>query len=440
MGNLKHSQNNPSNIYSQTQFESEDKHVLTEAIPNSILITTAAGPIVATSKMVIDPATGYVGIGTTSPSYPLDVKWEVDNLLISNLENTSSAAVGVAGAVQRVTNDLGYWSLIGMTCSGSTIGGGAFANTMNVYNQGYADTLFMVDGNKDFAWYSDPGDNHDFTAVTNEIARLTAAGLFNTERILGTTKYGLDADNYVSMEVAYDTSFIEMPMLAFIGDGALAPYFGAIKNALYIAAIDTTVADLFFADDSFGGAQCRFSFDINTGVFTYHNDGTAGTIWNSYLTLTDGLLSFVGDTAGLPYGSMYNHDTATVVTPDVAGTPKQIPSGFTEGEVLDIIFGANRELTVAKAGRYKIDWSISFTAGAANQEVEGDVMIDGTASAKITAHRKITTASDTGAMGATGILELAASAVISLSVNNETSTNTITVEHANMSLVMVGGT
>ena len=38
------------------------------------------------------------------------------------------------------------------------------------------DLLFTVDGNNDFAWYTDPTDQHDFTALSNEVMRLSAAG------------------------------------------------------------------------------------------------------------------------------------------------------------------------------------------------------------------------------------------------------------------------
>lgn len=99
-----------------------------------------------------------------------------NGLLGSFIENTYAGAATVAGAITQLKNDNGYWGLIGMTNSGSTIGGGAFANTMHYYNQGYNDTLFTVDGNKDFVWYSDPTDQHDFTALTNQVMTLSADG------------------------------------------------------------------------------------------------------------------------------------------------------------------------------------------------------------------------------------------------------------------------
>ena len=55
------------------------------------------------------------------------------------------------------------------------------------------------------------------------------------------------------------------------------------------------------------------------------------------------------------------------------------------------------------------------------------------------AHRKIGTGTDTGNMGAPTILDLTANDVVALGVINETSTNTVSVEHANLILTMIGG-
>jgi len=97
-------------------------------------------------------------------------------LLGQFIKNTNSDAVSVAGAVLQVENDLGYYGLIGMTSSASTIGSGAFVNTFHHYNQGYGDSLYTVDGNKSHVWYSDPTDSHDFSALSNQVMELDADG------------------------------------------------------------------------------------------------------------------------------------------------------------------------------------------------------------------------------------------------------------------------
>jgi len=106
----------------------------------------------------------------------LNIIGNYPGLLGTKVTNTYGSAINVAGAVHQLTNDLGYWSLIGMTSSESTILGGIFQNTFHFYNQGYGNTLLTVDGNKDFVWYSDPTDSHDFSALDNEIMRLKADG------------------------------------------------------------------------------------------------------------------------------------------------------------------------------------------------------------------------------------------------------------------------
>lgn len=152
-------------------------------------------------------------------------------------------------------------------------------------------------------------------------------------------------------------------------------------------------------------------------------------------------LFYTGDGSGIPYGSMYNHDGGTTVNIIALSTPTQVPSGFLQGEVNLATFGNAREITVTKAGQYKTPWQISFTTATANQEIEGGVMVDGVADLTITAHRRIGTATDTGSMGATGILDLDAGAVVSLWVMNESSSTVdVNIEHANLALVMVGGT
>lgn len=102
-----------------------------------------------------------------------------DGLYGTSVTNSFSGATSVAGATHTVINDQGYWGLIGMTSSGSTIVGGTLADTFHIYNQGYADTLFTVDGNKDFVWYTDPTDQHDFTALSNKVMSLSAAGVLD---------------------------------------------------------------------------------------------------------------------------------------------------------------------------------------------------------------------------------------------------------------------
>ena len=182
-------------------------------------------------------------------------------------------------------------------------------------------------------------------------------------------------------------------------------------------------------------------------------DGNKDFVWftdptdshnNSSLTneimrlLSDGTLLFV-DTGGFSGGSMYNHDVPTTVIIPGVNTPTRIPSGFTQGRAKNVTFQNAREFVISKAGYYDIDWSISFDAASANQEIEGFVMVNNIMNVEASAHRRISTATDTGAMSGVCSILLAVNDVLSLGVMNETSGSNIIIEHSNMKFIQVSG-
>jgi hypothetical protein len=154
-----------------------------------------------------------------------------------------------------------------------------------------------------------------------------------------------------------------------------------------------------------------------------------------------GNISFVGSSIGLPYGSMsiYNlgagGQTVTVGSTD---TWYEVTSGAVVGSVNLAAFQNNHEIVVTKAGKYKIDWSMTVEAAAANQEIEGTVFIDNTANTTMASHTETQAANKGYVLGGTGIIDLAASGAVSLGVLNHTATNDIIIDHLNLSLVMVG--
>ncbi len=149
---------------------------------------------------------------------------------------------------------------------------------------------------------------------------------------------------------------------------------------------------------------------------------------------------WTGDGSGIPYGHMYANGTIAVTITDT--TPVEVGDTFTTGEVNLITFGANHYLTVTKAGRYKIDWSMSIAQNAPGAliQCEQGIMIGNVAQVEGRAHRTIANSTDIGASAGTAILDLAASAQISLYVTNLTNATNIDVEHANVTVTMVGGT
>lgn len=152
-------------------------------------------------------------------------------------------------------------------------------------------------------------------------------------------------------------------------------------------------------------------------------------------TITDsGSSSIVKENeGGDALGHMYQHDTGTTVTISTIAVPV-IVGGFSGGQTNYVTFQNSQELKIIRPGRYKVEWQCSFTAGASNQEIEGAIGINGTFQTSSTGHRKIGTGTDTGSMSGTTILNLSKDDLVQLMLLNETSTNNLGVEHAQVNV------
>ena len=114
---------------------------------------------------------------------------------------------------------------------------------------------------------------------------------------------------------------------------------------------------------------------------------------------------------------------------------------MTGGDVNLATFQNAKEILVTTAGRYLITWSVSFNGdGGGGLEVEGRIGVNDSAQSPGSSHRKLSAANDLGSMCGVAVLDLAASARVSIMVQNNTNTVNIIVNHASLALVMVGGT
>jgi hypothetical protein len=92
---------------------------------------------------------------------------------VINKSTGTSAAAGFSAV-----NDAGHRVTLTMFGSNYTPG----PEVAGIYNEGYGSTFNIVDGNETFAWFTDPTDSHNFSALTNQVMELNAAGdltLFN---------------------------------------------------------------------------------------------------------------------------------------------------------------------------------------------------------------------------------------------------------------------
>ena len=176
-----------------------------------------------------------------------------------------------------------------------------------------------------------------------------------------------------------------------------------------------------------------FNGETNDGVVTWMED-------EDYFKFGDDV-SFA-DGAGLYFGNMYTNSTITVTITDT--TPVEVGDTFTAGEFNGVSFGASHYLDVGAdgAGKYRVEWDISASQNTPSSaiEIECGVMIDGVAQSGGRGHRTVSNSTDVGSISGHTILDLAASKQVSLFIINETNGTDIDVEHANLTITMIGGT
>lgn len=225
---------------------------------------------------------------------------------------------------------------------------------------------------------------------------------------------------------------------------------GAIETAqfIYIPSLNKTGGTLtnqygLYIENQNQATTLNYAIYTNEGLVRFGDKVIfTQTDGNEYIdSEADGYLT-VGATSSvlinsLAYGSMYGDDVGLTVTIASAGVYYQVPTGLSAGSCNGFTF-ADSGLTCTVAGKYKVDWSMSMDCAAAGQYIEGAVMINSTGQMNTVGAAELITANKQVCTGGSGIITLAVNDVVYLCVENETGTNNIVVEHANLSLVRVG--
>lgn len=174
-------------------------------------------------------------------------------------------------------------------------------------------------------------------------------------------------------------------------------------------------------------AAGKFGVETDTGKVKI---GDGSTAWTS-------LLYSIIPRA---YGYMYAKNATIVVNIGLANTAYEITAGLTAGGSLSgVTFNSNHYLEVAKAGVYKITYSVSADVVAAGDQIEAGVMIDGSElAADGGGHGTIDTGDASDCVAGSTIVALSASAQISLFLRNHSGGNNITVEHLTCSVERIG--
>lgn len=206
-----------------------------------------------------------------------------------------------------------------------------------------------------------------------------------------------------------------------------------IRENGYVGVNSTAPVAMFNVNNgsvAITGTNANISVDGNTHL---------GYGTTDYINVTSsGITTFVG-TACIPYASMYADDISSVTIIVVAGGHYPVTGGLTAGRMYGFTFVGSSYVVCNIKGMYLVNWGLSITCTAANQTVEGCVMINSTSQFNTVGAGEVVIANKNIEVGGSGIIALNVGDTVRFCLENETGTNDITVTHANMTLVQIGG-
>lgn len=141
---------------------------------------------------------------------------------------------------------------------------------------------------------------------------------------------------------------------------------------------------------------------------------------------------------GSYYGSMYDNGTTQAVVISAASTWTAVDGGMTGGTSNAFTFQNSRELKCNVPGKYMAVWTIGGSSAGGGDDIEGTLMINGTAQTNVTSKAYEPTANKEYILASNGILTLAANDVVKFALQNLTNGDDQTVDHANLTLLYVG--
>lgn len=99
---------------------------------------------------------------------------------------------------------------------------------------------------------------------------------------------------------------------------------------------------------------------------------------------------------------------------------------------------SNSTLIAKESGKYIVNWDMSVATVAGNEEIEGELMVNNTATdTGGSSHTQIQNVNIPRPIGSTGILTLNAGDIVSMSLKNRTGNGDITVNHGNLTLFRI---
>ena len=338
-----------------------------------------------------------------------------------------------------IANDLNVSGLA--TSAGLTAGAGTIQTTGDIQTTGGEFIAYKDAGNYGkFYW----NDSFDYAVIysTTDIHNVANGDASNYT-------FWNDSGGYPQLGVHRGASN-DPDLLVFSVAPSLLTVNGALTTTGLVTSAGLTAdADGWMAEDNvawkFGATATDLDISSNgeDGVIAVNAGLRLGGGTDNYVDVQpDGDVIFVG-TAGLCYGScsMYRGAWSQVAAQNTWYNVSD--TDMIDGLFNNVTHDGDGELTVTKAGIYKITVSCDTECDAANKHIEigFEVSNGGSAATEGIVCNETEFASEEDVLSTTALLDLAADATIELCVRTtDTGTPTITVDCVNLNCVQVGGT
>jgi len=137
------------------------------------------------------------------------------------------------------------------------------------------------------------------------------------------------------------------------------------------------------------------------------------------------------------HGNMYAFQVARVIAAPVQITWYEVTGDLTGGVTYGCSFQNSHEIIFPTAGDYFIAWSMSLTSGT-NDQVMGAIGVNNVSLERSAGHSTVAISGRFVSVSGNTVVTLAANEAVSLFVLNESSTTSITLEHATLSAFRIG--
>jgi hypothetical protein len=142
--------------------------------------------------------------------------------------------------------------------------------------------------------------------------------------------------------------------------------------------------------------------------------------------------------SSMAYGSFYATNISSTIVVLAADTAYRA-GGFTAGTMNGFTMSGSTALICQVAGYYQVTWNLSIDASGANDELEGGIYLKDVAQSNGTSHTTVPAASLGTTIAASAIVYITVNDWIGLFIRNHTNVDDVVIEHANLTLLRVGG-